>query len=304
VPVPPPTSPPVPTPCVIELASECTVADGPFAGQDCEAPLLGFTVCMARPTMATMLFNGGGCEQSDNTQELKFTCQDMNGGPPTNEGEESYIVVTDIKGNGITYFEGLVAVGDTFPLNDGGERFEADQFITISTPDRSTVLQMVQYHSSCSSNLELKNRFGASQLVEFFNEEQGLVSCFQTISFAIDVALPIEATGSEPIELTSMTAMTSFAGMVDLTDQVRGMIIGPDSPSIVVTLMGTINAAERQRYTIVYNVDGTRVSDGEACTGMDMISFLAGYDPNAAPVASPTTGTSSQKSQKSQKRRN
>jgi len=148
---------------------------------------------------------------------------------------------------------------------------------------------MVQFHSSCSQNLELKNRFGASQLVEFMNELQGLVSCFQTVSFAIDVALPISATGSESIELTSMTAMTSFAGMVDLTDQVAGMVIGPDSPSIVVTLEGTINAADRQRYTIVYNVEGTRVSDGEACSGMDMISFIAGFDPNA-PGAAPTAG--------------
>lgn len=246
-----------------------------------------------------MLYNGGGCEQSDNTQELKFTCMDMNGGPPTGAGDESYIVVTDAKGNGITYFSGIVPVGELYPLSDNGERFEADQFITIYTPDQGTVLQMVQYHSSCSSDLELKNRFGASQLVEFMNEEQGLVSCFQTLDFAIDVALPIAATGSEPIELSSMTAMTSFAGDVDLTDQVMGVIIGPDNPSVVVTLMGTINAAERQRYTIVYNVQGTRVSDGEPCTGMDMISFLAGFDPDAAPVASPTTD-----SPKSPKRRN
>ena len=45
-----------------------------------------------------MLYNGGGCEQSDNTQELKFTCVDMGPGPPINEGDESYIVVTGKSG--------------------------------------------------------------------------------------------------------------------------------------------------------------------------------------------------------------
>jgi len=89
--------PPTPEPCNITLASECTIAGGEFDGQDCEAPLLGYTVCLERPTGATMLFNGGTCEQSDNTQELKFTCMDMNGGPPVNEGDQAYIVVTDIK---------------------------------------------------------------------------------------------------------------------------------------------------------------------------------------------------------------
>jgi len=137
-----------------------------------------------------MLFNGGGCEQSDNTQELKFTCEDFAGGPPVNEGDQVYIVVTDIKGESITYFEGTVGVGEIFPLNDGGERFQADMFVMIYSPDQSTLLQMVQYHSSCSSNLELKNRFGASQLVSFTNEVQGLVSCFATFSFALDIAVP------------------------------------------------------------------------------------------------------------------
>ena len=283
----PPVSRPVTSPgsstsqCVIELSSECTIAGGDFDGEDCETTLLGVTLCTERPTGITMLFNGGGCEQSDNTQELKFSCVDENGGPPVNTGEEVYIVVTDIKGLGITYFEGSVAVGETYNLGNEGERFDSDQFITIYTADESTLLQKVQYHSSCSSNLELKNRFGASQLVEFVNDLQGVVSCFQTVSFAIDVALPISATGSESIELSSMMAATSFAGNVDLTNQVEGQVIGPDSPSIVVTLEGTINAAERKTYTIAYDVEGERVSDGEVCNGMSMISFEAGADPTA-----------------------
>ena len=48
---------------------ECILAgNGPQAGLDCESPLLGYVECLDRPTAATMLFTGGGCEQGDNTQ--------------------------------------------------------------------------------------------------------------------------------------------------------------------------------------------------------------------------------------------
>jgi len=263
--------------------------DGASAGLPCDTPTLGIEPCLERPTGATMLFNGGGCEQSDNTQELKFTCEDLNGGPPVNEGDQAYIIVTDIKGNGITYFEGLVAVGETFPINDNNERFEADMFIMIFSPDQSTPLQMVQFHSSCSQNLELKNRFGASQLVEFMNELQGTVSCFVTFSFAIQITVPISATGSQTILLTSLTAMTNFAGDLDLTDQVEGQTIGPGSSPVLVTLEGTIDASEQMRYTLMFNIEGVVEATGQPCTGMDMLSFLAGNVPGARlPAGSPT----------------
>ena len=94
-----------------------------------------------------MLFNGGGCEQSDNIQELAFTCEDFNGGPPTNLGDEVHIFITDSAGNGMVYFDGIVRVGDFFPLNAGGQLFADDQFITISTPDQGTTLQGADHHS-------------------------------------------------------------------------------------------------------------------------------------------------------------
>lgn len=237
-----------------------------------------------------MLFNGGGCEQSDNTQALQFTCVDENGGPPEGEGDMAFIVVTDIKGLGITYFSGLVAVGDTYPINDNGDRFEADMFITISTPDRSTVLQRVQFHSSCSRNLELKNRFGASQLVEFTNDLQGTVSCFVTFSFSLAIEVPITATTSDPILLQTLTASTNFAGDLDLSDQVAGRTIEPGSAPVIVTLEGTINASSQMRYTLFFEITGIIEATGQPCTGMDMLSFIAGNVPGGGiPTAVPPT---------------
>ena len=256
----------------------CVLADGPQAGLDCEDTSLGYIECLERPRGATMRYNGGNCDQSDNSQPLKFECQDMNGGPPTTAGEESFIVVTDVRDEVIIYFQGPVAVDSLFRLDDGGDRFAADMFITIYTPDQSTMLQKVRYHSSCSEILALQHRFGASELVEFLNDLQGLVSSFALYMLVITINLSTTAETTEQLDLTSMTAMTSFAGTLDLTDQVVGQAIG--GPGVVVRLEDIeIDATVRELYTIVFNIEGT-LSDGVLCTGMNTFSIEIGYDPN------------------------
>lgn len=212
---------------------------------------------------------------------MKFSCVDSNGGPPTTEGEQAYIVVTDIKGLGITYFAGLVAVGQQFPVNDGNQRFEPNMFINIYTPDQSALVQAVQLHTSCPSNFELKNRFGASQLVEFYNDVQGSVSCFETFDFS--VAIPVSMSG-ESITLTGLIAMTNFAGFVDLTSQVAGQTVLPGG-SVTVTLQGTIDLTEQRRYTAMFTIEGTKIQSGDPCGGSELASFVAG---NTPPPSFPT----------------
>ena len=153
---------------------------------------------------------------------------------PALNGAPAYIILTDAKGNGITYFEGVVEPGQFFTLNDGGQRFEADQMFMIYDASQTTLYQQVQYHSSCSSNLELKNIFGANILVGFFNDVQGNVTCFATVDLDIDIEVPVTVSG-DPVMLTSMLAMTNFAGLIDLTDQVAGMTVQPGG-SVPVTL--------------------------------------------------------------------
>lgn len=263
--------------CEILIGTECVISGGSADGLPCSAPTVGTEICEERPTSATMLFRGGTCEQSDNTQLLKFTCVDMNGGPPTNLGDPVHILVTDVKGNGIIYFDGMVEVGDTYPLNDNGERFEADQFITISTTDRGTVLQEVQYHSSCSQNLSLKDQFGANQLVSFFNEAQGNVTCFNTFDIALDIEVPI-AVDNNSVTLTSLVATTSFDGAVNLTQQVNGQSVEPGGNAIV-TYSFTTDASIRQLYTLMFSIGGVGNPDGTLCAGMSTIAFEAGHLP-------------------------
>jgi hypothetical protein len=222
-----------------------------------------------------MLFNGGDCSQSDNVQPDKFFCTDL--GPISTElGTPYYIVVTDAKGKGITYFSGIVNVGDFYKLGDGTERFEADQTIQIFTPDQATMLQDVQYHSSCSQNLELKNRFGANQIVEFLNEEQGLVSCFETFSFTLNIEVPISVTG-EAITLSKLTVDTNFAGQFDLTDQVANVTVQPGG-YVVATLEGEVDFCISQTYTFDVDVEGSN-TNRELCLGQTAISFKAGGYP-------------------------
>ena len=112
-----------------------------------------------------MLYAGGDCTLSAQCQDDgKFECQDFNGGPPTTFGEKSYIVATD-KDEKELFFEGWVPVGSSYIMDNNFERFPADQTIKIYSSDVTTeanLLQDVQYHSSCSQNLDLLNRFGSN----------------------------------------------------------------------------------------------------------------------------------------------
>ena len=101
---------------------------------------------------------------SRNCQDDKFMCADFNGGPPTEFGAESWIVATD-KDEEVVFYEGWSSVGSAYLMNNGFERFPADQIIRVyaseNTADESQLLQDLQYHSSCSQNLDLLNRFGS-----------------------------------------------------------------------------------------------------------------------------------------------
>jgi len=295
-----PTDPPTASPtvnCELELEVLCVLGgDGPLAGQPCETPGIGIEPCLERPTAATMLYNGGDCSQSDNRQFLQFTCEDFNGGPPNAPGSRAYIIVTDIKGDGIVYHRDFVTVGDNYDLRtpDGEGRFEADQRIQIYSSDvtsQANLLQDVVYHSSCSSNLELKNRFGASQLVQFFNSEQGNVTCFNAAAFDFDIRIPITIIG-ESIRLESLTVLTSFDGFVDLTDQVANRVVN-QGDEIAVTLSVTFDLTVRQRYTLFTQLAGTSLPGGEICRGQDFDSFFAGNpiapgQPTPPPTPAPT----------------
>jgi hypothetical protein len=266
----------------------------------CDNPNAGLEQCLARPSVAYMRFKGGDCSQSNNKQPLRFSCMDTNGGPPTAPGSIVNIRVTDNLGQGIVYFDGPVAVGDIYPLSNGGQPFQSDQLITITTPDRSTVLQVVQFQTSCMNNLGLKDTFGASQLVGYFNEVQGNVTCAQTFDFSFDIGVPPGGVApGNNVSLTGLIAMTNFAGQINLTDQVAGVELGPGEQATV-TLSGAVDLSVRRNYMLMVTVQGVEVPNGALCEAMDNLMFDAGYLANS-PSRTPTIFPPSKKKSKVKK---
>jgi hypothetical protein len=248
-----------------------------------EGPL---TTCMHRPLAATFLYNGGGCGQSDNLNFLNFTCNDFNGGPPVSEGGEAFIQVKGNGGSGPIVFERNVTVGDVFVVSgndnyDGSIDFlDEDLQISIFTPEHNgSVLQEVNHVSlTCSSPLELLNRYGSVQVIEVFNAEQGLVSPITTYSTVVTLSIKIvmEVSDDESsITLTHMTAMTNFAGDLNLTEVVNGITVDHENHGIF-ALEGNADSSSEKFYTLIFEFDGVSNLDGSTCSGTDSTSLLFG----------------------------
>jgi len=255
--------------CVISLTADCLfTGDSCFSGLSCSIPYIGgFDPCLPPPDSVVMIFTGKPCSGTNPStrQQGAFSCNDFNGGPPKNEGDQAHILVED---DSTVYYDGVVILGELIPsfsTNSG-----LMQNITISTPDNRTVLQEMRYHSSCLQDLSVD--YGALQLVT----RTVIETPFLNGTFQYGVNIPITGFGDN-VTLTSLTMQTNFAGDIDLTDQVAGQTAGP-SGNVVVTLEGSIEVSGRQRYIMFYNVEGARNADGELCTGTDMISFEAGSD--------------------------
>ena len=113
--------------------------------------------------------------------------------------------------------------------------------------------------------MELKNRFGASQLVQFLNEEQGNVTCF---------VIPIDIQG-DSATLENLTALTNFAGFLDFSDQVRGQPLEAGG-SVYLTIPTTLDLTERRRHTALTTISAMANPSGVLCQGTEFSSFLAG----------------------------
>jgi hypothetical protein len=249
-----------------------------------------------------MLYNGGDCSQSFNVQGEQdlFECFDIGDGPPL-EGPLgsapvfSFIKVVSLKDDSVIYHEDWVEVGQNYDLTlpEGEDRVEANMNITIystNVTEPQFQLQNLRYHSSCSANLFLKDRFGASQLVEWENI-QGVITCFATSTFTFQLTIPvdIEAFGDE-ITLTSAISVTNF-GIFNLTDEVNGLVLTPGA-TLSLDFNVSLDLTVRRRYTGLTTITGL-TDTGVLCRGIDFFSFLAGNElpatfPSLAPTTSPT----------------
>jgi hypothetical protein len=270
--------------CVFNVTADCVLLD-PNLGSShtCD----GYTAFVfhpgscsgERPLNLTMLFNGGDCFQSDRI--FNFTCDDFSGGPPVALGSLAHVRVTDAVGNGIAYFDGTVEVGDFYVIGDGINTIDPEVRIIISSPDRRKLYQTVQLDTSCAPSLPvnqfLLNRFGASQVSEFYTKLGGLGSAFATFSYSAFVDLPIMAEG-DIVTVTSLVAETNFAGTFNLTDQVAG-VVTPSNGTVLVTLSGEVDTSAARNYSIDLHAEGIRHGYGTFCLGGGSYSFTIGGTP-------------------------
>ena len=300
-PTPPPTPAPTPAPtpsptpgenCDVVVRTDCSTQAATIGGSgECDAIIPIISRCDQRATFMEMLFNGGDCGQSFNIQGAdKFDCTDQNGGPGLT-GQYYIHVVPRKKPDEDVYFSGPVNVGDVFPMCPGypacsGDRFEADSAVWVypisaaSNPNFDPVnddnwLQLVNYHTSCSQNLFLKDKYGSTQLVIFFNEEQGLVSCFITATFSITLTNEGEVAADEIILFTN----TVNGNTTDLTDAIQGVEPGQQ---IIITTQILIDMTVRQDYLITTDIVGA-TSRGKECSDSYTFSFTAGNNLDAPP---------------------
>jgi len=276
--------------CFVSIDVECNPG-GEF--DDCDSIAPPRTRCEDRPFAMVFRYTGGTCDLSDNIQSPElFQCFDFQGGPPTIDGTESFITVTDIKGGAIVYHADFVRVGGEYTVADQPRDVEANMNITIYSSGNTVSANMLQtlvYHSSCSQNLFLKDRYGASILVVFVNEVQGLVSCFFNATYSFTIGN--EAKGDNAI-LNTLTSATNF-GLFNFTDDINGLVIEPDGPPIVRSISIVIDLTVRERYTALTTITA-RAPRGKECVDVDFLTFIAGMPqnpnvPTIPPTSAPTT---------------
>ena len=189
------------------------------------------------------------------------------------------------------FFRDYVEVGSIYNHDSGGERFSADSLITIyknnNTGDLANLLQSVQYHSSCSSTLFLKNRFGASILVQWTNEEQGTISCFANQTFNIEVDIPIDFQGG-PATVSSLTVASNVDPFFfNLTQSVAGVAVNAGE-TFQTSVAVPIDLTEKRTYNMLVTLEA-ETAGGAKCTATDLVTFTAGYPlPPIFPTFAPT----------------
>ena len=306
VPTPAPTPNPTPAPtdvCEIDINLQCTPQDG--FGETCDDIPIFSQICEERPYQMLFRYTPGDCSQSFNIQNSDlFSCEDFNEKPPTEEGVQSYVAAFEL-GGGDIYFEGFVNTGELWELTNGlNNAVSANMNITVWDPRGSTdpddikspanILQTVKYHSSCSRNLFLKDRFGNHQLVQWTSEELGLITCFIDASLDITIDIPIDVEDDDPIRLLEMTILHNYEPFVfNRTGEVNGVELGPGDSLEVSPLEVTLDLTTRQRYTFFTTLIGEALDGSSECNGDDFFEFTAGNPlppifPTVAPSASPT----------------
>ena len=273
------------------------------------------SICLDVPTTISFIYNGGDCSQSDNVMDRHvFECFDSNTNPPPSvSGVVSYIVATDVCGD--VYFEGFVAVGDLYTLNEDLmlEKLSENINITIYDPkessdpltivDGANILQTVLVDLSCAQPLYLLDQFGSNQVIKWTEPDGREVN----IVFEDDPQRQEEASlivstpdNSPPIRLLELNVISNIffgpsyneKGLLNKTDEVYGTILQGNILELS-PIQYTVNVTEWIRYTFFATIVAETIDGSDECNGSAFhecitgTPLLATKSPSAFPTITP-----------------
>ncbi len=146
------------------------------------APVVTCDFCSTNnhPSSLTMRYTGDDCSATHHSQDLtKVNCS----GDPA-YGDPVYIVSSSRANpndpHAHTWFEGSVALNGTFVIDaayDGRTKLDASTFTLIYDAPGGTLLQAIEFHTSCSQPLYLDDQFGSLVLEAFVAESGQEITC-------------------------------------------------------------------------------------------------------------------------------
>lgn len=195
----------------------------------------------------------------DDWPEQKFECQDFNGGPQRTVGQY-YVTATPEKDDDVLYFDGFIDVpGGRFNATDPDlDRVEANTFLRLYDYDAETntigpLLQEVLFHSSCSQQLYLLDIFGSFQLIEFENNEQGVIGFATTSQVNFGITLDIAGDLLE-LEFLSVVVLSGVPGLLPpqvIEPTVTGIVIPPPA-----TIDAEVTLIPNQDFDVITTIGG------------------------------------------------
>ena len=268
-----------------------------------EFPVFITNECDGRPQVMTFRYLGGECSQSNHFQpRQKFSCEDLNGGPPPRsaKGTVNYIVATPTGGDDI-YFAGPVAVGEQWVMNEEMfySRLSADMTIQVFESQGGALLQSTDVHMSCSQPLYLYDIFGSNQVVEWI-ETDGRVVSTRVEGSTGNFTIGLEASSENgPVRLNEFQIIVSALDFpVNYTDQVNGVVLEPGSDIEFEGVPVEIDFGEllgrRIRYTFFATIIGETLDGSNTCNGNSFLECSLGLNleptfPTEVPTPSPTS---------------
>ena len=252
--------------CQLDVDIRCTVVGEDLLAVSCDdfvPPKLSVKSCSETPYSATLLLRGDRCNDFPEDSDLDFECQDfeMNSISSSHEGDWLYIIVTDAEERGIVYHRDWVRVGDNYDLSSDIPLQYGIQIHTFDDDQESNLLQIATYRSSLCSNptSEIFSFLGGSQIVGFKDAKGSVVTPFKSSSYEvfIDVLISSQShtTETTSIELESFTAMTSFQGLYELSDEAKGVVLSSEN-SHEAHIPLNVNLLEQQDHSLFVQVSG------------------------------------------------